>query len=148
MPIRWRTNFINSGQSLHSSSIESLRTYMVQQENQTDAHRHKARDGNKKIQNKQPFKFNRGKKPSSKFNNNHKGQSKDIKKKKLANEDDCPIHGSSHKWGQCHQNQYGENFRPCRTSASSSSSQMQQSTTRSAFHNGPPRHVQVYFNEN
>ena len=109
MPIRWRTNFINSGQSLHSSSIESLRTYMVQQENQTDAHRHKARDGNKKIQNKQPFKFNRGKKPSSKFNNNHKGQSKDIKKKKLANEDDCPIHGASHKWGHCHQNQYREN---------------------------------------
>ena len=105
MPIWWRTNFINSGQSLFSLSIESLQTYMVQQENQTDAHRRKARDGNKKNQNKQPFKLNRGKKPLSKFNNNHKDQSKDIKKEKLANEDDCPIHGSSHKWGQCHQNQ-------------------------------------------
>ena len=124
MPIRWRTNFINSGQSLHSLSIESLRTYMVQQENQTDAHRCKARGGNKKTQNKQPFKFNRGKKPLSKFNNNHNGQAKDIKKKKLANEDDCPIHDSSHKLRQCHQNQYGENFRPRRTSVSSNTSQM------------------------
>ena len=35
MPMRWRTNFINSGQSLHTSSIEALRTYMVHQENQT-----------------------------------------------------------------------------------------------------------------
>ena len=56
MPTRWRTNFINSGQSLANTSIESLRTYMVQQETQTDAHRRKARDGNKKSQDKLPYK--------------------------------------------------------------------------------------------
>ena len=37
MPMKWRTNFINSGQTLHSTTLESLKTYMVYQEHQTDA---------------------------------------------------------------------------------------------------------------
>ncbi len=48
MPVRWRTNFINSGQSLSTASIKSIRTYIVQQEQQIDAHRKKVRDTNKK----------------------------------------------------------------------------------------------------
>jgi len=32
MPPRWRTNFINSGQNVITTSLDSLRTYMVQQE--------------------------------------------------------------------------------------------------------------------
>ena len=47
MPLRWRTNFINSGQSLHNSSIKTLKTYMVHQEHQTDAHRKKNKETNK-----------------------------------------------------------------------------------------------------
>ena len=66
MPKRWRTNLINSGQSLQTTSTEALRTNMVQQESQTDAHRRKTRYGNKKAQSKQPFKFNRNKKSSKK----------------------------------------------------------------------------------
>ena len=38
MPNRWRTNFVNSGQSLHTTSLESLKTYVVHQEQQSDAH--------------------------------------------------------------------------------------------------------------
>ena len=48
MPLRWRTNFINSGQSLHESSLEVIKTYMIHQEHQTDAHRRKTRDANSK----------------------------------------------------------------------------------------------------
>lgn len=50
MPLRWRTNFINSGQSLHESSLEVIKTYMIHQEHQTDAHRRKTRDANSKKQ--------------------------------------------------------------------------------------------------
>ena len=69
MPTRWRTNFINSGQSLQTTSVETLRTYMVQQELQTDAHSWKSRDANNgKKGNKVPF---------SRFNkHNNKGQRK------------------------------------------------------------------------
>ena len=37
MLMKWRTNFINSGQSLHTTTLETLKTYMVYQEQQTDA---------------------------------------------------------------------------------------------------------------
>ena len=115
IPTRWRANFINSGQSLQTTTVEALRTYMVQHESQTDAHRWKSRDSNG---NKKPSKipFNRFKKNSSngarKHTSNNRKQDKEQKNKKLTNDDDCPIHGNSHKWGQCHQNQYGEKFRP------------------------------------
>ena len=55
MPVCWRTNFVNSGQYVHQVSLEALQTYMVQQEAQTDAHRKKTRDLNKKSQVKTPF---------------------------------------------------------------------------------------------
>ena len=48
MPLRWRTNFINSGQSLHNSTIENVKTYMVHQEHQTDAHWKKTKEVSKK----------------------------------------------------------------------------------------------------
>ena len=50
MPVRWHTNFINSGQTLQETDLDALRTYMVQQEMQTDAHRKKSRDQNKSKQ--------------------------------------------------------------------------------------------------
>lgn len=40
-------------------------------------------------------------------------------KEKLSNDENCPIHGGTHKWGQCHQNQYGDNFKPCRQTSTS-----------------------------
>ena len=42
IPVRWRTNFVNPGQNIQEVSTEVLRTYMVQQEAQTDAHRKKS----------------------------------------------------------------------------------------------------------
>ena len=73
-------------------------------------HRRKVRDKNKKSQSKLPFKFNKNNKSSKKYPNNSHKQIKDPKRKKLTNDDDCPIHGWHHKWAQCHQNQYGDNF--------------------------------------
>ena len=71
------------------------------------------------------------------------------KKRKLDNEDDCPIHGASNKWGQCHQNQHGNNFKPKRASATGSSrSQAQSISHRSSFFNGLPSHVQVAGKDN
>ena len=48
MPARWRTNFMNSGQNVNTTPLETLRTYMVQQEVQTDSHRKKVRENNQK----------------------------------------------------------------------------------------------------
>ena len=59
MPLCWRTNFVNSGQIVQQVSIEVLRTYMVQQELQTDAHIKKVRETSKK-QSKTPFDKNKG----------------------------------------------------------------------------------------
>ena len=71
------------------------------------------------------------------------------KQKRLSNEDDCPIHGAVHKWGQCHQNQYGDNFRPRRTAPSNSSHHTSNSSYWSQgtrpYEPTPPS--QVYFNQ-
>ena len=154
MPTRWQTNFINSGQSVMATSIEAIRTYMVQQEQQTDAHRKKTRETNRKSQgqgsnsgSRKGFKIN--KRPNSNANNS--GSSRDKKKRKLSNDDDCPIHGAGHKCGQCYQNQYGDNFRPRRTANASSNhsqgtSRYRNNTSHYVAPN-PPRDIQVYHND-
>ena len=150
MPTCWRTNFITSEQSLQTTTVETLRTYMVQQESQTDAHCRKSRDSNG---NKKPSKisFNRFNRNSSKGNKKHTSsnakQGKDKKNKRLTNDDNYPIHGNSHKWGQCHQNQCGENFHPRWPNSINNNSSSSQRLQRSAFHNGLPTQVQVYSNE-
>ena len=149
MPVHWRTNFVNSGQNVHQVSLEALRTYMVQQEAQTDAHHKKTRDINKKSQMKTPFycqnrnnKFSKKYQGSTHESNNDKEERKN---RKISNDDDCPIHGSSHKWGQCHQNQYGENFCPRRNNNNNSNTHSnfsQNRSQRSSFYQqGPPSQV-------
>lgn len=151
MPVQWRTNFINSGQV--------LRTYMVQQELQTNAHRKKTRDANKRSQNSSKPKiytkstFHSSSK-STKRNSTSNSISRDTAKrnKKLSNDDDCPIHGPSHKWGQCHQNQYGDNFRPRRTTGSSTSTFANNRSCGSGASHftgrpTPPSQIQVYHND-
>ena len=71
------------------------------------------------------------------------------KKPKLSNDDDCPIHGPSRKWGQCHQNQYGDNFKPRKVGGYSiNSSNYSQGRSRcEAYHTIPPNQVQGYINE-
>ena len=94
-----------------------------------DAHHRKIRDSNKKTQNMKPFNKNyKGHKNNRRYNssNHENGETKDHKNsKKLTNDGDCPIHGASHKWGQCHQNQYGNNFGPKWSSASSQAGSIQ-----------------------
>ena len=82
---------------------------MVQQESQTDTHRKKVCDTSKK-QSKTPFNKGKSGKHNKKYNGNlnskYTNNNNDQKKeKKLFNNEDCPIHGGTHKWGQCHQNQ-------------------------------------------
>ena len=50
--MKWQTNFINSGQSIHSTTLETLKTYMIYQEQQTVAIKKK-----KKKRNKQKSSF-------------------------------------------------------------------------------------------
>ena len=130
MPTDWHTNLINSGQSLQTTMVEALHTYMVQQESQTDAHCRKSRDanGNKK-QSKVPFnKFTKNSgKGSRRHPSNNMKQGKESTKKELTNDDDCPIHGCCHEWGQCYQNQYGENLGPWRQNTSNNSNASQRS---------------------
>ncbi len=92
---------------------------MLQQEQQTDAHHKKIRETNKKKHNKNTKTYSsssslslHNKRSSGGFN--CMWEKKDKKKKRLYNDnDECPIHGgSSHTWGHCHQNQYGDNFKP------------------------------------
>ena len=59
MPVRWRTNFVNLGQTLSTASFDSLKTYMLHQEQQTNTHcLKKSRDKNKArvIQDQAPMK--------------------------------------------------------------------------------------------
>ena len=78
---------------------------MVQPEAQTDAHRKKVRETNKKNL-KTPFNKNKNGNHKKCGNSTYKNNDKDSKKDhKLSNNDDCHIHGGTHKWGQCHQNQ-------------------------------------------
>ena len=126
MPMWWQTIFINSGQILHTSTMEDLRTYMVHQEHQMDAHYKELRDGNK---NKNSSKttievflvdalFSN---PSSQRNNT----------------------GSS-----SNQNQYHENFRPhCSNNANSSHFTSHSICTPTTKASVPlsPQPVQVYF---
>ena len=147
MPVRWRTNFVNSGQNVQDVSIEVLCPYMVQQEAQMDAHRKKIRETNKKNQ-KVPFNKSKGGKYKKFGKSPYKNNDKDSKKGcKLLNNDAYPIHGGSYKWGQCHQNQYGKNFRPRRSDNQSSSSSTQSRSQRQAFHQEPPNQVQIFLNK-
>ena len=103
MPIRWRTNFVNSGQTIHSSTIESLRTYMLNQEQQTDLHRlKKSKDKSKKqgTSSQQDGSTN----PKRNQKGKRKGNSSQGRntRKRVDNEAECPLHGGTHTWGQCY----------------------------------------------
>ena len=64
---------------------------------------------------------------------------KDSKKQqKLTNDDD---------WGQCHQNQYGNNFCPRHTNTQSQGIFSQIRSQQSSFHQGPHDQVQIYSSE-
>ena len=107
MPMKWRTNFINSEQSLHTTTLETLKTYMVYQEQQTDAMRKKKNKDGKRKQDQGRNNSRRSNFNSSLNNSNrnsHPSNSNNNKKKRKrrTNDDDCPIHGTAHKWGQCH----------------------------------------------
>ena len=158
MPMKWRTHFINSGQSLHSTTLKNLKTYMVYQEQQTDAlRRKKGKETKRPIKgcnanfrhsntNHSTYQSNRNPQASNSSNGNKK------KRKRLSNDDDCPIHGTTHKWGQCHQNQYGVNFLPrCTPSTDANSSHLSstsnRSTARSQFSNRNRPPGQVYFHQ-
>ena len=72
------------------------------------------------------------------------------KKQKLSNDDDCPIHGATHEWGKCHQNQYRGNFKPQRVKqshSSISSNYSQGSSRREFYYTNLPNQVQVYTND-
>ena len=123
---------------------------MDQQESQTNTHKKKVSDSNKK-QTKTLFNKNKQGKHNRCYNSNFTrkaGESKDSKKNwKLSNEDDCPIHGRSHKWGQCHQNQYRENFCPRRSNPYPQFNNNSNWSQHTGFHQGPPNQVQVFSNE-
>ena len=128
MPLHWHINFINNGQSLHNGTTETQKIYMVHQEYQTDAHRRKTKEvnkrnngeGNKRYNHQHSRNYSASSSKDNRTNNSHTDNN-NKKRKRLTNEDDCPIHGAVHKWDQYHQNQYGYNFGPHRTAPSKSS---------------------------
>ena len=91
MPLRSRTNFINNGQSLHESSLEVIKTYMIHQEHQTDAHMRKPRDANSKkpSSSRRNSSSNHKDKPNANGHNQpSRKKNLDGKRKRLSNEDD------------------------------------------------------------
>ena len=158
MPMKWQTNFINSGQSLHSTTLESMKTYMVYQEQSTDAlRRKKGKETKRQGQGRNAnFRCSNTNQPTNQSNRNsqssNSSNSNKKKRKKFSNDDNCPLHGTAHKWGQCHQNQYGDNFRPrCSPSNDANSSHLSststRSTARSQFSNRNCPPAQVYFHQ-
>ena len=105
---------MNSGQTVHTSTIESLRTYMIHQEQQTGLHRlKKTKEKTKGKQGGSTDNKNSRKQRGKRSAKNSSNQGS-ATRKRLDNDADCPLHNGSHTWGQCHQNQYGESFRPKR----------------------------------
>ena len=153
MPLRWRTNFINSSQDLHESSLEVIKTYMIQQEYQTNAHWKKTHDANTRKQMGGHKHQKESSQSSSKPNTSTRGN-KNGKRKWFSNNNDYPIHGPAHKWGKCHQNQYSDNFNPKRTTNFShftNSSQPNQSGQRNRSANSllrPPQQVYYHNTDN
>ena len=154
MPNRWCTNFINSRQSLHTSTLKAGKIFMVHQEQQTNTHQCKNKENNRRN--------GQGRNSTKRFRQNYntnslsrsspaQGHSKK-KKKRLVNNDDCSIHGPVHKWGQCHQNQYGEILKTCREPYNSySNSHFTNTASRSSSYNrniaiAPPS-TQVYYHK-
>ena len=76
----------------------------------------KVRGHNKNLQsgNAKKNKNNGHSKHANKIKFSRPSQSSTLSRpqKKFINDDDCPIHGRSHIWDQCNQNQYGSNFKP------------------------------------
>ena len=153
--MRWQTKFINRGQSLHATTVEILKTYMVHQEQLTDAHYKKnSRDNSRKQvgQGQNSNWWHHTNNTSNPSRNSQTLNSDNKKKRKwLLKDDNCPIHVTIHKCGQCHQNQYGENFSPCRQAHDPNTSHFTNANQRSfhrtnsnASHTHPP--TQVYFN--
>ena len=157
MPMKWRTNFINSGQSLHSTTLETLKIYMVYQEQQIDAQRRKKGKETKKqgqghSNSQQSNTYQTSNQSGRSSQSSNASNSKKKKRKRLTNDDNCPIHGTAHKWGQCHQNQYGDNFLPCRQSpnesnASHLASSSSRSSSRLNYTTRPRPPSQVYFHQ-
>ena len=153
--MRWQTKFINRGQSLHATTVEILKTYMVHQEQLTDAHYKKnSRDNSRKQvgQGQNSNWWHHTNNTSNPSRNSQTLNSDNKKKRKwLLKDDNCPIHVTIYKCGQCHQNQYGENFSPCHQAHDPNTSHFTNANQRSfhrtnsnASHTHPP--TQVYFN--
>ena len=145
--MKWRTNFINSGQSLHRTSIETLKTYMVYQEQQTETQRRKRdkKNGRKTSQN---HNSNRRSRHNS---NTHASPRSGLSTSNLTQK---KRRGNALKWGQCHQNQYCDNFRPRRQSSGNpngshftSSSSSRNSPRTNTNNSIVPPSLQVYFNQ-
>ena len=115
---RWRSNFINSGRNIHEATLDELKVYLTQQEQQTDLYnaekKHK-NQGNRKKDSEGKFRSNSNFSKGNGKRKHHSNGSNDKssnKKGRLNNDDPCPLHNGKHKWGQCYQNQYGSNFKP------------------------------------
>ena len=131
---------------------------MVYQEQQTDALRRKKGKETKRQGQGCNANFRRSNTNQSTNQSNQNSQASNSsngnkkKRKRLSNDDDCPIHGTAHKWGQCHQNQYGDNLRPHHipsndANSSHLSSTSNRSTARSQFSNRNRPPGQVYFHQ-
>lgn len=96
MPLNWCTNFVNSGQTLHASTMESIKTYKIHQEQQTDGHcqkksKEKAKNnGTKNSNNNVEFttKKNSGNKRCKQKQNSPNYSTY----KRIDNDAECPSH--------------------------------------------------------
>ncbi|MGH7954793.1 MAG: reverse transcriptase family protein, partial [Gloeomargaritales cyanobacterium] len=128
MPIEWQRSFTLAGHRINTTDLLTLEEYFVETESIMDSTRghkdnKKKKDGNDSSDangdTEKKKKGNRkSRKPQSQGGN---GKSRT----RLDNDATCPIHGK-HKWGQCYENRFGENYKPP-TAATSTTSANDQS---------------------
>ncbi|MGH2414771.1 MAG: hypothetical protein ACRDEA_14000, partial [Microcystaceae cyanobacterium] len=128
MPIEWQRSFTLAGHRINTTDLLTLEEYFVETESIMDSTRghkdnKKKKDGNDSSDaNGDTEKKKKGtrklRKPQSQGGN---GKSRT----RLDNDATCPIHGK-HKWGQCYENRFGENYKPP-TAATSTTSANDQS---------------------
>jgi hypothetical protein len=112
MPARWKTNFVNSGQAVSSTTTRKLVRYMTLQQQLTETELAKRQEVNRGSSNHSRAQTARkGKRRQANDNNNGKDPKRQKGENKGYPAKDCPHHPGMHSWKECYANPGGPNYK-------------------------------------
>ena len=152
MPKQWRQNFVNANLTVFNTSLINMRNYFYKQAkldpyveknntNQSSGGNSNTRGNSRRYQNPRNNTSNRntgGRSNNSQRGNNGgrgNGNTNNRNFQRPRHDDDCPIHGPGHTWGQCYIN-------PNRNTSNN-----QRNQNQNQRRNGNPRNGESNVNE-